>query len=86
MQKPDIIGIATKEAVIISSCIALAFGIGRLGIFIPTIEKTFFSFKLAGLLYLASAAFRLGGLFIKWITYVPPDLSTEIKQEMPGCR
>lgn len=65
MHAPDIGRMAAKEAAIIASCIATAFGIGRFGAYIPGINKQFFSYKLAAMLYLASIAFRMGGFFIR---------------------
>lgn len=69
MQKNDagnaVIKFVVKEAAIAGSCIAFAYGIGRFGQHIPGIGKEFFSIKFAGLLYLASVAFRVAGIFIK---------------------
>jgi len=62
VQKPDIRKIAVREAAIMASCVATAFGIGRL---IPGIRKGVISLKLAAMLYLASIAFRVAGLFIR---------------------
>lgn len=65
MNKPDIAKIIAKEAAIIVSCVAMGFGIGRIWIFNHDIHKGFISVKLAGILYIASIAFRLAGLFIR---------------------
>jgi hypothetical protein len=65
MQKSDFGKIVIREIVIISSCFTMAFGAGRLGRFIPGIGKEFFSLKLAAMLYVASIAFRVAGLFIR---------------------
>jgi len=65
MQKLDFGKIAIREAAVITSCIATAFGIGRLGGFIPGIGKEFFSIKLAAMLYVASIACRVAALFIR---------------------
>lgn len=62
MQKPDIAKIAIRESAVIASCAATAFGIGKL---IPAVSKELFSIKLAAMLYVASLAFRVAGLFIR---------------------
>ena len=65
MQKPDLGKIVIREAFIIVSCLVAAFGLGRLGKYIPSIGADFFSIKLAGLLYLASIVCRIAGFFIR---------------------
>ncbi|MDD5438978.1 MAG: hypothetical protein PHS37_02195 [Candidatus Omnitrophica bacterium] len=61
----DLKKFAIGEAALIASCVAMAFGLGWLGKFIPGIGKAFFSIKLAGILYIASIAFRVAGFFIR---------------------
>ncbi len=62
MEKPGPGKVVAREAAVIASCGAIAFGIWR---FIPGIGKDFLFIKIAAMLYVASIAFRVAGLFIR---------------------
>lgn len=62
MEEPDLGKIVIKEIAVVSSCAGAAFGIDK---FLPGPVEWSFVVKLGGILYLASIAIRLAGIFLK---------------------
>ncbi len=65
MQKPDILKAAIREVFIIAACFALGIYLSRFGKSIPGIGVNFISIKLAAILYIASIACRIAGIFLR---------------------